>query len=108
MTVLIITRSGDNECVDSVAAAIMRKGGRPFRFDTDRFPTQIRLIAEYQREPARLCLISDEGELDLHEVTAIWHRRLEIGGRIPMTLDPQLRMASIEESNRTVKGMLAS
>jgi len=108
MTVLIITRSDDNECVDSVAAAIKQKSGRPFRFDTDKFPTEVRLIAEYQPGAEKLLLISEAGELDLREVTAIWHRRLEIGGRIPVTLDPQLRMASIEESARTAKGMLES
>lgn len=108
MTVLIITRSDDNQCVDSVVEAIKHKGGRPFRFDTDRFPTEVRLIAEYLKGSERLQLISAAGELDLREVTAIWHRRLEIGGRIPKSLDPQLRIASIDESSRTVKGMLES
>jgi MvdD family ATP-grasp ribosomal peptide maturase len=108
MVVLIITRSDDNESVDFVAEAIKRKGGKPYRFDTDRFPTETRLITEYKSGAERLRLISEEGELDLREVTAIWHRRLMIGGRIPPSLDLQLRAASIGESNRTVKGMLAS
>ena len=108
MTVLIITRSDDNQCVESVIDAIKQKGGTSFRFDTDRFPTEVRLIAEYLKGSERLQLISAEGELDLREVSAIWHRRLEIGGRIPRSLDPQLRMASIGEANRTVKGMLES
>ena len=38
MTVLIITHSEDNECIDRVAVAIARLGGRAFRFDTDAFP----------------------------------------------------------------------
>ena len=108
MKVLIITRSNDNESVDFVAAAIKEKGGQPFRFDTDRFPTEARLIAEYRRGTERLELITEAGALDLREVGAIWHRRLEIGGRIPLTLDPQLRKASIDEASRTVKGMLES
>ncbi|HEV2830330.1 MAG TPA: MvdD family ATP-grasp ribosomal peptide maturase [Pyrinomonadaceae bacterium] len=108
MTVLIITRSLDNQCVDSVMAAIERQGGRAFRFDTDKFPTEVRLIAQYLESSEKLQLISSHGELDLHEVTAIWHRRLEIGGRIPRNVDMQLRMASIDESSRTVKGMLES
>ena len=108
MTVLIITRSGDNECVDLVAAAIKRKGGNSVRFDTDRFPTETRLIAEYAKTEERLRLVSKEGDLDLRDISSIWHRRLEIGGRIPATLDPQLRIASVEESSRTVKGMLES
>lgn len=108
MSVLIITKSDDNECIESVSEAIRQRGGRPFRFDTDRFPTEIGLIAEYVKGAERLMLISKEGELDLREVTAIWHRRLMIGGRIPVSLDPQLRIASIGESSGTVKGMLAS
>jgi glutathione synthase/RimK-type ligase-like ATP-grasp enzyme len=105
--VLIITRSGDNESVDSVAAAIRQKGGRPFRFNTDQYPTEVRFIAEYARRE-RLELASDEGRVNLRKVGAIWHRRLDIGGGIPATLDPQLRMASIGEAGRTVKGMLES
>jgi MvdD family ATP-grasp ribosomal peptide maturase len=108
MTVLIITRSDDNQSVDSVIKAIKERGGQAFRFDTDRFPTEVRLIAEYLKGTERLQLISAEAELDMRSVTAIWHRRLEIGGRIPISIDPQLRMASIGESNRTVKGMLDS
>ena len=108
MTVLIITKSDDNQSVDSVIAAIEHHGARAFRFDTDRFPTEIRLIAEYLKDSERLQLISAKDQLDLREVSAIWHRRLEIGGRIPSSIDPQLRMASMGESNRTVKGMLES
>jgi MvdD family ATP-grasp ribosomal peptide maturase len=108
MTVLIITKSDDNESIEFVSEAIKRKGGRPFRFDTDRFPTELRLIADYGQTAERLRLISEAGELDLREVTAIWHRRLRIGGGIPPSLDPQLRNASIGESIATVKGMLAS
>ena len=108
MTVLIITRSLDNPCVDLVMAAIERQGGRAFRFDTDRFPTDVRLIAQYLKSSEKLQLISSDAKLDLHDVTAIWHRRLEIGGRIPTNVDMQLRMASIDESSRTVKGMLES
>lgn len=106
--VLIITRSGDNESVDSVAAAIRQKGGRPFRFNTDQFPTKVRLIAEYAQGKEKLQLESEEGRVNLRKVSAVWHRRLEIGGQIPTTIDPQLRFASIGEASRTVKGMLES
>ena len=106
--VLIITRSGDNESVDSVAAAIRQKGGRPFRFNTDEFPTKVHLIAEYAPGKEKLQLESDEGRVNLREVGAVWHRRLEIGGQIPTTIDPQLRVASIGEASRTIKGMLES
>jgi MvdD family ATP-grasp ribosomal peptide maturase len=108
MTVLIITKSDDNESIDLISEAIKLKGGRSFRLDTDRYPTEVRLIAEYLRGAERLRLISAEGELDLHQVGAIWHRRLNIGGGIPASLDPQLRLASIGESNRTLRGMLES
>jgi MvdD family ATP-grasp ribosomal peptide maturase len=108
MTVLIITKSDDNESIEFVTDAIKQKGGTSFRFDTDRFPTELRMIAEYEHRSERLRLISEAGELDLRDVTAIWHRRLRIGGGIPTSLDPQLRDASIGESIATVKGMLAS
>ena len=91
-TVLIITRSDDNESVELVAKAVERKGGRCIRFDTDRYPTEVRLSAFYGRgDEERLTLTNEEGEFDLREVTAIWHRRLNFGGHLPKTLDKQLR-----------------
>ncbi|HEX8189961.1 MAG TPA: hypothetical protein VF586_16510 [Pyrinomonadaceae bacterium] len=108
-TVLIITRGDDNESVSSVARAVERKGGRAIRFDTDRYPTEVRLTAFYGRGgEERLTLANDEGEFDLREVTAVWHRRLNFGARLPQTLDEQLRRASLAEARAAAQGMLAS
>ncbi|HJQ33738.1 MAG TPA: MvdD family ATP-grasp ribosomal peptide maturase [Pyrinomonadaceae bacterium] len=108
-TVLIITRSDDNESVSMVARAVERKGGRALRFDTDCYPTEVRLSALYGRgDEERLTLTNDEGEFDLREVTAVWHRRLNFGARIPTTLDGQLRRASLGETRAAAQGLLAS
>jgi MvdD family ATP-grasp ribosomal peptide maturase len=109
MTVLFITRSDDNESVSMVARAVERRGGEVVRFDTDRFPTEVRLSAHYGRGgEERLTLANDEGEFDLREVTAVWHRRLNYGGLLPTTLDRQLRQASLGETRAAAQGMLAS
>jgi MvdD family ATP-grasp ribosomal peptide maturase len=108
-TVLIITRSDDNESVSSVARAVGRKGGRAIRFDTDRYPTEVRLTALYGRgDEERLTLTNEEGEFDLREVTAVWHRRLNFGARLPQTIDKQLRHASVGETRAAAQGLLAS
>jgi MvdD family ATP-grasp ribosomal peptide maturase len=108
MSVLIITRSDDNESVQMVAQAIKRKGGEAIRFDTDRYPTDVRLSAYCDKDDERMTLTNDEGEFDLHEVTAIWHRRLNFGAQLPLTLDKQLRDASLTETRAAAQGMLAS
>jgi MvdD family ATP-grasp ribosomal peptide maturase len=108
MTVLIITRSDDNESVTFVTDSIKERGGRAFRFDTDRFPTQIRLVAQYAKETERLMLADHQEEVDLRDITAIWYRRLNAGGKIPTNLNPKLRRASMLESRATILGLLAS
>ena len=47
MSILIITHSDDNESVALVAEAVARRGGQTIRFDTDRYPTEVRLSAYY-------------------------------------------------------------
>lgn len=107
--VLIITHSDDNESVALVAKAVERKGGRAVRFDTDRYPTEVRLSAFYGGGvEERLTLANEEGEFDLREVGAVWHRRLNFGARIPQALDKQLRHASLAETRAAAQGMLAS
>jgi MvdD family ATP-grasp ribosomal peptide maturase len=109
MAILIITRSDDNESVQMVAQAIERKGGKAIRFDTDRYPTEVRLSAYYGKgDDERLMLTNDEGEFNLREVEAIWHRRLNYGAKLPATLDRQLRQASLGETRAAAQGMLSS
>jgi MvdD family ATP-grasp ribosomal peptide maturase len=112
MSILIITHSDDNECVARVADAIARKGGHTIRFDTDLYPTAVRLTAYYGASGSvsdeRLTLTNDEGEFDLREVTAVWHRRLNFGARLPANLDKQLRHASLGETIAAAHGRLAS
>lgn len=108
MTVLIITHSTDNESVALVTESIRKRGGSSFRFDTDRFPTEVQLVARYGETTEQLSLSADGRTLDLREVSAIWHRRLNIGGRLPEDMDAQLRQASRGESRATIMGMLAS
>jgi MvdD family ATP-grasp ribosomal peptide maturase len=109
MSILIITHSEDNDSVALVAEAIARKGGHTIRFDTDRYPTDVRLSAYYGRlGDERLTLTNEDGEFDLREVTAVWHRRLNFGAQLPAGLDRQLRHASIGEASAAAHGMLAS
>ncbi len=108
MPVLIITKSDDNESIEFVTRAVEEKGETVYRFDTDRFPTEMELVAHYGRDRKHLILASEQGELDLEQVTAIWHRRLNIGGNIPTSMERQLRNAATGESRATVMGMLAS
>jgi glutathione synthase/RimK-type ligase-like ATP-grasp enzyme len=107
-TVLIITHSGDNESVESVARAVTERGGRAVRLDTDRFPSEARLAARYGGdEGGRVTFATGEYEFDLSEVGAVWHRRVSVAARLPRELDAQLRAASVGESRASLLGVLA-
>jgi MvdD family ATP-grasp ribosomal peptide maturase len=107
MTILIITHSQDNESIPMVMQAIADRGGKAFRFDTDKFPTQVQLDVYYGKNE-RLILTDGEQQLDLHAVSAVWYRRIAIAAQIPTTMDAQLRQASVQESRVTIQGMIAS
>jgi MvdD family ATP-grasp ribosomal peptide maturase len=107
MTVLIITHSQDNESIPLVIQAIEAQGGKAFRFDTDRFPTEVQVDVYYARSE-RVTLSVDDQTLDLSEVSAVWYRRIAIGAKIPDSMDRQMRQASIQESRVTIQGMIAS
>ena len=108
MRALIITRTSDNESVDFVRRALEKRGAKPFRLDTDRFPTEVRAAIRVENGLASGRL-EDRGDvLDVAELAGAWHRRLEIGGKIPTTIDRKLRGPSLEESRRVLLGMFAS
>ncbi|WP_224361220.1 MvdC/MvdD family ATP grasp protein [Hyalangium versicolor] len=105
MTILIVTRTGDKNAPVAVARALEARSERTYRFDTDLFPTELQLLLD---EAGGGRLVGPEGELALSDITAVWYRRNETGGRIPQDMDPQLRHPSREESRRVVYGLLAS
>ncbi|MEH2214345.1 MvdD family ATP-grasp ribosomal peptide maturase [Nostoc sp.] len=107
MTVLIITYSQDNESIPLVIQAIEAQGKKAFRFDTDRFPTEMQLDI-YYGSTKRVILSVDDQTLDLNEVSAVWYRRIAIGSKIPNSMDRQLRQASLKESRVSIEGMIAS
>jgi MvdD family ATP-grasp ribosomal peptide maturase len=107
MTILIITYSNDNESIPLVIKAIEDQGEKAFRFDTDRYPTEVRLDI-YQGDTENVIVTDGEQQLDLSEVSAVWYRRMRYGAKIPNTMDKQYREASINESRATIRGMIAS
>ncbi|MBE9227623.1 MvdD family ATP-grasp ribosomal peptide maturase [Phormidium sp. LEGE 05292] len=107
MTVLIITYSNDNESIPLVMKAIESKGEKAFRFDTDRFPTEVQLDIKYS-DGEQVIITDGEQTLDLSEVSSVWYRRMRYGQKIPDSMDKQFRDASIEECRATVRGAIAS
>lgn len=108
MKVLIITKSDDNESINLVTNSIKAQGGSVFRFDTDRFPTEINLIAQYRNNDSQLIVSDKNVQFDLSDLTGVWYRRLNVAAQIPTTLATDLRNASILESRTTILGMIAS
>jgi glutathione synthase/RimK-type ligase-like ATP-grasp enzyme len=105
-TVLLVTKSNDNESVALVAAALEARGARAFRLDTDLFPTEVQLALHQPR--GRSTLRSAAGEVVLGEIDAIWYRRAAIGAALPADMDPQHRDAALRETRATLIGTLES
>jgi MvdD family ATP-grasp ribosomal peptide maturase len=107
MTVLIVTFSNDNESIPLVIKEIEARGEKAFRFDTDRYPTEVKLDI-YSGDTERVIITDGEQKLDLSEVSSVWYRRMRYGQKIPNSMDKQYRDASIQECRVTVRGMIAS
>ena len=106
MSVLMLTKSDDNDCVDRVAAAVEARGESTIRFDTDRFPTEVRLVMERGTDVPRTFLLDGDARHDLADVSAVWYRRIYAGARLPDSMDPQVRKASLGETRVTVQGLV--
>ena len=107
MTALIVTFSNDNESIPLVMEAIEARGGKAFRFDTDRYPTEVQLDI-YSGAAEGGWITDGENQLDLTRVSSVWYRRMRYAKKLPESMDPQMREASVQECRSTVRGMIAS
>jgi len=108
MTILIITHSGENPCVETVSSALRAAGRNVFRFDTDDYPGASHLTLGFGEGIETPHLTTRAGSLALDQVEAIWYRRLRVGQGLDKTIDSEFLEPAIEESRRTLHGFLAT
>jgi len=100
--VLLLTHSGDFYTVDLVSQALARRGVRPIRFNTDLFPSSIKLVGRVGDER----IFTETGEqVSAVEVCAVWARKLW-PPRMAQDLDDRYRAMCVGESMAALEGFL--
>lgn len=107
VNILVLTRSSDKECTGRVVDALQARGHQAFRFDTDLYPVEARLSTSYFGGRQRRILATEQFEIDLDEMDALYFRRFEAGSRLPQELG-EWRRACYQESVQTFLGSIAS
>ena len=103
--VLLLTHSGDFYTVDLVAQALADMGVRPIRFNTDLFPSLIKLSARAGDDRVAQ-LFTEAGEhAAVDEVRAVWARKLW-PPRMADDLDERYRSMCVSESVAALEGFL--
>ncbi|HEU4507555.1 MAG TPA: MvdC family ATP-grasp ribosomal peptide maturase, partial [Pyrinomonadaceae bacterium] len=100
--VLMLTHSGDFYTVDLVSEALVRKGARPIRFNTDLFPSSVKLASGTRG--AQLCTEAGEQVLTA-DVRAVWARKIW-SPRMSDDLDERFRSMCAGESGAALEGFL--
>jgi MvdC family ATP-grasp ribosomal peptide maturase len=103
--VLLLTHSGDHFTVDRVADSLKRRGVRPFRFDTDRFPAEVKLAAKFAGTKTSYVIEDGAHRVAATEVRAVWARRFWPPQLAP-DLDPSFHDMCTRESMAAVAGFL--
>ncbi len=101
--VLLLTHSGDFYTVDLVSEALARKGVRPVRFNTDLFPSYVKLLARAGDERAAQLFVETGEQISTDEVRAVWARKLW-SPRMSDDLDERYRSMCINESAAALEG----
>jgi MvdC family ATP-grasp ribosomal peptide maturase len=101
--VLLLTHSGDFYNVDLVSTALARRGVRPIRFNTDLFPSQVRLSARAGDERAAHLLTEVGEQASVDQVRAVWARKLW-SPRMAHDLDERYRSMCMNESAAALEG----
>ncbi len=103
--VLLLTHSGDFYTIDLVAHALAHRGVRPIRFNTDLFPSQVKLSARAGDQRAAHLFTETGEETSVEEVRAVWARKLW-SPRMSDDLDERYRAMCVTESVAALEGFL--
>lgn len=103
--VLLLTHSDDFYTVDLVSQALARRGVRPIRFNTDLFPSSIKLSARAGDERDAQLFTESGEQISTAEVRSVWARKLW-SPRMSDDLDERYRAMCIAESYAALEGFL--
>ena len=103
--VLVLTHSGDFFTIDLVSEALARRGVRPIRFNTDLFPSSVKLLAHAGDEHTAQLLTETGEQISATEVRAVWARKLW-PPRMDDDLDERYRSMCVSESIAALEGFL--
>jgi MvdC family ATP-grasp ribosomal peptide maturase len=103
--VLLLTHSGDYYTVDRVADALARRGAKTFRFDTDRFPREVRLSAQLGADGFSYLIEDGAALCRADAVRAVWARKVWLP-ELDANLDPKFRAMCVRESVAALQGFL--
>ena len=98
--ILVVTWSRDTAAVGRVVELLREKGAEVFRFDTDLYPSQLRLSTG----PDTIHLDGPHGSWDLSRLDGLWFRRDFTGYSSP---DALYEASAQREAREAVAGLLA-
>lgn len=103
--VLLLTHSGDFYTIDLVSQALARRGVRPVRFNTDLFPSSIKLSTRAGDERTAQLFTESGEQISAAEVRAVWARKLW-SPQMAHDLDERFRSTCVSESIAALEGFL--
>src|SRR5215210_7292558 len=103
--VLLVTHSDDFYTIDLVSQALERRGVRPIRFNTDLFPSSIKLSARAGDERTAHLFTEAGEQISAEQVRAVWARKLW-SPRMADDLDERYRSMCVGESIAALEGFL--
>ena len=103
--VLLLTHSGDFYTIDLVSQALARRDARPVRFNTDLFPSSVKLFARAGDERAAHLFTEAGEQISAAEVCAVWARKLW-SPHMSGDLDERYRAMCVSESIAALEGFL--
>jgi len=103
--VLLVTHSDDHYTIDRVAEAVSRRGARPLRVDSDRFPHEMHLTLATAGITGSTLVVDGE-RVALDDVRAVWMRRMWAGRGLVGRVDARFVDACVREARALFRAML--
>ena len=102
--VLLLTHAADHTTVDWVADALTRRGARPLRVDTDRFPLDWQLALRWEGAEAGGFVRVHGQSHAIDDVQAVWLRQLQPPA-LDEAVDARFRAQCVQECRHVLRAL---